>query len=58
MMFSRMLVGAHYLTDTCMGSLICMITFYVVNEFANRKKLYDEKVVETPQESVEPAISE
>ena len=58
MMFSRLLVGAHYLTDTCMGSLICMITFYVANEFANRKKLYDEKVVEIPQESVEPAISE
>ena len=41
MMFSRLLVGAHYLTDTCMGSLICMVTFYVVNEFAVHKKLYD-----------------
>ena len=43
MMFSRLLVGAHYLTDTCMGSLICMVTFYVVNEFAVHKKLYDLK---------------
>ena len=42
MMFSRMLVGAHYLTDTCMGSLIVMVTFYVVNEVAIHKKLYDD----------------
>ena len=50
MMFSRLLVGAHYLTDTCIGSLIVMITFYVVNEFANHKKLYgdlDQPVVQT-----------
>ena len=43
MMFSRMLVGAHYLTDTCMGSLIVMVVYYVVNEFAIRKGLYDPK---------------
>ena len=58
MMFSRMLVGAHYLTDTCMGSLICMVTFYVVNEFAVHKKLYDEPLVEKPQESGDPALVE
>ena len=46
MMFSRMLVGAHFLTDTCMGSLIVMVVFYVVNEFAVRKKLFDEPVKE------------
>ena len=52
MMFSRLLVGAHYLTDTCMGSLICMVTFYVVNEFAIHKKLYDieEKTIEVKEE--------
>ena len=55
MMFSRMLVGAHYLTDTCMGSLIVMVTFYVVNEVALRKKIYDDPVVEAPQESQEVA---
>ena len=44
MMFSRMLVGAHFLTDTCMGSLIVMVVFYVVNEFAVRKKLFDDPV--------------
>ena len=55
MMFSRMLVGAHYLTDTCMGSLIVMITFYVVNEFAIHKKLYDDPV---KQEQVENAQAE
>ena len=34
MMFSRLLVGAHYLTDTCMGSLVVMIAFFVIQEFA------------------------
>ena len=58
MMFSRLLCGAHYLTDTCMGSLICMITFYVVNEVAIHKKLLDEPVVEQPIENVEPAPAE
>ena len=53
MMFSRMLVGAHYLTDTCMGSLIVMVTFYVVNEFAIHKKLYDDPIAQ-PQEEVAP----
>ena len=43
MMFSRLLVGAHYLTDTCMGSLIVMVVFYIVNEFAVRKGLFDIK---------------
>ena len=42
MMFSRLLVGAHYLTDTCMGALLVMIVFYVVNEFAYRKGLLDD----------------
>ena len=37
MMFSRILVGAHYLTDTCMGSLIVMVVFYIVNEVSARK---------------------
>ena len=41
MMFSRLLVGAHYLTDTCMGSLIVMIVFWFVNEFALRKRLLE-----------------
>ena len=53
MMFSRLLVGAHYLTDTCMGSLICMVAFYVVNEFAVRKKLYEEPTSENIQEKEE-----
>ena len=43
MMFSRLLVGAHYLTDTCMGSLIVMVVFYVVNEFAVRKNIFEEQ---------------
>lgn len=50
MMFSRLLVGAHFLTDTCMGSLIVMVVFYVVNEFAVRKKLFDDPVKEEVEE--------
>ena len=42
MMFSRLLVGAHYLTDTCMGSLIVLVVYYVANEFAYRKGFFDE----------------
>ena len=52
MMFSRLLVGAHYLTDTCMGSLIVMVVFYVVNEFAYRKGFFNEKVPEKKEEAV------
>ena len=37
MMFSRMLVGAHYLSDTCMGSLIVMVVYYVVHTFSVSK---------------------
>ena len=53
MMFSRMLVGAHYLTDTCMGSLIVMVVFYIVNEFAIRKGFF-----ETKEEVIEPVKEE
>ena len=42
MMFSRLLIGAHYLTDTCMGSLIVLVVFYIANEFAIRKGFFDE----------------
>ena len=37
MMFSRMLVGAHFLTDTCMGALIVVVVFYIGHEIATRK---------------------
>lgn len=53
MMFSRLLVGAHYLTDTCMGSLILMVVFYVANEFAYRKGFFDE-----PKELEEAPVQE
>ena len=50
MMFSRLLVGAHYLTDTCMGSLIVLVIFYIANEFAYRKGYFNEpkQVEEAP----------
>ncbi len=30
--FSRMLVGAHYLSDVSMGALLTVVVFYVINE--------------------------
>ena len=54
MMFSRLLVGAHYLSDTCMGSLIVLVVFYIVNEFAYRKGFYNEKEIEKKEEA--PAL--
>ena len=55
MMFSRLLVGAHYLTDTCMGSLFVMVVFYVVNEVAVRKGWFD---LNKPKEAEEPVAEE
>ena len=37
MMFSRMLVGAHFLSDTCMGSLIVVVVFFVIHLFVTNK---------------------
>ena len=54
MMFSRLLVGAHYLTDTCMGSLIVMVAYYAANEFAYRKGFYNDQ--EPEKEGVVPAL--
>ena len=52
-MFSRMLVGAHYLTDTCMGSLLAVIFFYIANEIVVRKLLPEEKKEESEPEPVQ-----
>lgn len=52
-MFSRMLVGAHYLTDTCMGSLLAVIFFYIANEIVVRKLLPEEKKEEAEPEPVQ-----
>ncbi len=46
-----MLVGAHYLTATCMGSLLAVIFFYIGNEVVVRKLLpKEEKKEEQPAE--------
>ena len=37
MMFSRMLCGAHYLTDTCMGALIVIVVYFAVHVFTIEK---------------------
>ena len=52
-MFSRMLVGAHFLSDTCMGSLLAVIFFYIGNEVVIRKLLPSEEKKEEPKEEVE-----
>ncbi|MBP3732815.1 MAG: phosphatase PAP2 family protein [Bacilli bacterium] len=39
MMFSRMLVGAHFLTDTCMGALIVTVVYYIGHTIATHKGL-------------------
>ena len=48
MMFTRLMVGAHYLTDTCMGALIVMVVFYFANEICIRKGLLDQPKAEEP----------
>ena len=52
-MFSRMLVGAHFLTDTCMGSLLAVIFFYIANEVVVRKLLPAEEKKEEPVQEVQ-----
>ena len=37
MMFTRILVGAHYLTDTCMGALIMMGVYFIGHVIAANK---------------------
>ena len=37
MMFTRLLCGAHYLSDTCMGSLLVMLVYFVCHYFAVNK---------------------
>ena len=37
MMYSRMRVGAHFLTDTCMGALVIMVVYFAVHVFATSK---------------------
>ena len=32
-MFARMLVGAHFLTDVCFGALLTVVCYYIGNEF-------------------------
>ena len=50
-MFSRIVVGAHYLSDVCFGALIALICLYIGNEFVLRycpakeeKPIEEEKV--------------
>jgi len=51
-MFSRMLVGAHFLSDVCFGALLTLIFFYIANEIIVRKLLCkEEKQEEQLQEA-------
>ena len=47
-MFARILVGAHFLSDTCFGALITIVCFYIGNEFVVHKCLPKEE--EAPQQ--------
>ena len=54
MMFSRLLVGAHFLTDTCMGALIVVVVYYIGHEIATRKGfIYKDEYHPQQQESVQ-----
>ena len=54
MMYSRMRVGAHYLTDTCMGGLVIMVVYFVIHVFATSKGwiFKEEYHPEEPKEAV------
>jgi hypothetical protein len=45
-----MLVGAHYLSDTCVGSLLAVVFFYIANEIVTRKLMPEEVKKEEPLE--------
>lgn len=48
-MFARMLVGAHYLSDTVIGASLTLVCFYIANEFIIRYFMPKEEQAETPQ---------
>ena len=43
--FTRMLVGAHFLTDVCFGMLITLICSFAGNEIIVRKKLFELDII-------------
>ena len=42
-MFARILVGAHFLSDTCFGALLTVICYFIANEFIVRLLLPKEE---------------
>jgi len=51
MMFSRILVGAHYLTDTCMGALIVVVVYFIGHTIATSKGwIFKEEYHPEPQQ--------
>ena len=45
-MFARMLVGAHFLSDVCVGALLTVVFFYIANEIVVKKLLPEEPTIE------------
>lgn len=45
-MFSRLLVGAHFLSDVSIGALLTVVFYYIANEIIVRKLLPEEPVQE------------
>ncbi len=52
-MFTRMLVGAHFLSDVSMGILLTLIFMMIANEFIIHNKKIQEYKLEEPQPVVE-----
>lgn len=48
-MFSRLLVGAHFLSDVCVGALLTVIFFYIANEIIIRKLIPAEQSEEVKE---------
>lgn len=43
--FSRMLIGAHYLTDISMGGMLTCVCFYIGNEILLKKGFFEENEI-------------
>ena len=50
-MFARLLVGAHFLSDVSFGALLTVVCFYIGNEIVVRKLLpHEEEIKESEEE--------
>ena len=52
-MFSRLLVGAHFLSDVSVGALLTVVCFYIGNEIVVRKLLPENEALQEKNEEIE-----